>query len=203
MSNDSKSNNGVNETGIFCEGSSPGRCLMAQQHEPSRHQTTARRTTRRRWSQEENRIVITCYFISVPSRKDYRKRMLAAWQQKEIFFVIEQRLVDQANQIRKRKWLSELGMEEIQREVEEGEYLEADESTDVLGGETQVDQEQANVEPNGREGNKQAREQIEQEIGGPNVHHDGKLLIVEGCEVSTEETSIIEEMESILKKEKI
>ena len=41
-------------------------------------------------------------------------------------------------------------MEEIQREVEKGESLEADEPTDVLGGETQVDQEQANVVPNGR-----------------------------------------------------
>ena len=45
--------------------------------------------------------------------------------------------------------------------------------------------------------------QIEQEIDGPNVHHDGKLLLVEGCEVSPEETSIIEKMESILKKEKV
>ena len=94
-------------------------------------------------------------------------------------------------------------MEEIQREVEEGEYLEADEPTDVLGGETQVDQEQANVEPNGREGNMQAREQIEQEIDGPNADHDEKLLLVEGCEVSLEETSMIEKMESILKKEKV
>ena len=94
-------------------------------------------------------------------------------------------------------------MEEIQREVEEGEYPEVDEPTDVLGGETQVDQEQANVEPNGREGNMQAREQIEQEIDGPNADHDEKLLLVEGCDVSLEETSIIEKMESILKKEKV
>ena len=101
------------------------------------------------------------------------------------------------------KWLSDLEMEEIQRGVEEGEYLEADESTDVLGGETQLDQEQANVEPNGEERNVQGSEQIEQEIDGPNVHHDGKLLLVERCEVSPEETSIIEKMESILKKEKV
>ena len=76
MSNDSISNNGVNETGTMCEGSSPGRCLMAQQHEPGRHQTTARRTTRRKWSQEENRIVIKCYFESVPSRRGYKKSAL-------------------------------------------------------------------------------------------------------------------------------
>ena len=132
MSNDSISNNGVNETGTMCEGSSPSRCLMAQQHEPGRHQTTARKTTRRKWSQEANRIVIKCYFESVPSRKGYRKRMLAAWQPREMFFVTEQWLVDQANQIRKKKWLSDLEMEEIQRGVEEGEDLEADESTMFL-----------------------------------------------------------------------
>ena len=129
--------------------------------------------------------------------------MLAAWQQREMFFVTEQRLVDQANQIRKKKWLSDLEMEEIQRGVEEGEDLEADESTDVLSGETQLDPEQANVEPNGEECNVQGSEQIEQDIDGPNVHHDGKLLLVAGCEVSPEETSIIEKMESILKKEKV
>ena len=203
MSNDSISNNGVNEIGTMCEGSSPGRCLMTQQHEPSRHQTTARRTTRRKWSQEENRIVIKCYFESLPSRKGYRKRMLAAWQQREMFFITEQRLVDQANQICKKKWLSDLEMEEMQREVEERQHLEADESTDVLGGEIQVYQEQANVESNGGECNVQGREKIEQEIDRLNVHHDGKLLLVEGCEVSPEETSIIEKMESILKKEKV
>ena len=74
MSNDSISNNGVNETGTMCEGTSPGRCLMAQQHEPGRHQPAARRTTRRKWSQEENRIVIKCYSESVPSRKGLQEK---------------------------------------------------------------------------------------------------------------------------------
>ncbi|XP_063594921.1 uncharacterized protein LOC134771895 [Penaeus indicus] len=187
----------------MCEGSSPGRCLMAQQHEPGRHQTTARRTTTRKWSQEENRIVIKCYFESVPSRKGYRKRMLAAWQEREMFIVTEQRLVDQANQIRKKKWLSDLEMEEIQKEVEEGQYREADESTDVLGSETQVDQEQANVALNGGECNAQASEQIEQDIDRPNIDPDGKFVLVEGCETSPEEICTIEKMESILRKEKV
>ena len=36
-------NNGVNETRAEGEGLSPGRCLIAQQHEPGLHQATARR----------------------------------------------------------------------------------------------------------------------------------------------------------------
>ena len=37
--------------------------------------------------------------------------------------VTEQRLVDQANQIRKRKWLNDLELEEIKRMLDEGEPL--------------------------------------------------------------------------------
>ena len=123
--------------------------------------------------------------------------MLKAWQERQMFNVTEQRLVDQGNQIRKKKWLSDLEMEEIQREVEEGECLEAGETLEA------VDQEQANEESSRGECNVKAREQIEQEIDGQSVHADEKLHLVEGCEVSTEEGSIIEKMENILTKEKV
>ena len=62
----------------------------------------------------------------------------------------------------RQKWLSDLEMEEIQREMEEREYIEVDETNDVLGAETQIDQEQANVESNRGECIVEAREQIEQ-----------------------------------------
>ena len=78
---------------------------------------------------------------SVPSRKGYRKRMLKAWKEREMFTVTEQRLVDQANQIRKKNWISDLEMEEIQREVEEGEHLDGGETLEA------ADQEQTNEEP--------------------------------------------------------
>ena len=49
MSNKSKPNNGVNEAGASSERLSPGRYPIAEQDEPSCHQTTAdRRTTRRK-----------------------------------------------------------------------------------------------------------------------------------------------------------
>ena len=47
--------------------------------------------------------------------------MLQIWVEKGMFQVTEQRLVDQANQLRKKQWLSELELEEIGRLIE-GEY---------------------------------------------------------------------------------
>ena len=61
-----------------------------------------------------------CYYQSMPSRNEYRKRMLQIWVEKGMFQVTKQRLVDQANQIHKKQWLSELELEEIRRLIEEG-----------------------------------------------------------------------------------
>ena len=102
MDNQIHSNNGVNETGTECESLSPGRCSMVQQHGPGRDQVTATMTRRSKWTQEDNRMVMKCYYESVPSKNGYRKRMLQLWLQMDKFFVTEQRLVDQASQIRKK-----------------------------------------------------------------------------------------------------
>ena len=76
MSNKSKPKHGVNEAGVSTEGLSPSRCPIGKQDGPSRHRTTAdRRTTRRKWSQEENRVVMQCYYRSEYGRTGYRKRM--------------------------------------------------------------------------------------------------------------------------------
>ena len=62
MSNKSKPNKGVNEAEASSEGLLPGKCPIGEQDGPSHHRTTAdRRTTRRKWSQEENRVVMQCY----------------------------------------------------------------------------------------------------------------------------------------------
>ena len=63
MSNKSNTNNGVNQAGASSEGLFPGRCPIGEQKGPGCHQTTAnRRTRRRKWSQEENRAVMQCYY---------------------------------------------------------------------------------------------------------------------------------------------
>ena len=73
----------MNETGTEGEGLSPGRCLMAQQHEPGLHQATARRI-RRKWSLNDNRIVVKCYYRSDPGRIGYRKGMHCIFARKDM-----------------------------------------------------------------------------------------------------------------------
>ena len=62
-----------------------------------------------------------CYFQSEPRLNGYRKRMHRCWIEKEMFPVTEQRLMDQKNNIMKKKWLSDLELEEIRRNVEDVE----------------------------------------------------------------------------------
>ena len=66
---------------------------------------------------QENEIVMECYLLSETKIKGYRKRMLSLWLQKGMFWVSEQRLVDQANTIRKNSWMTELEMEELERNI--------------------------------------------------------------------------------------
>ena len=52
-----------------------------------------------------------CYLLSEPKIRGYRKRMLSLWLQKGMFSVSEQRLVDQANIIRRNSWMTQLEIE--------------------------------------------------------------------------------------------
>ena len=75
MLNKSKPNNAMNEAGASSEGLSPGRCPIGEQDGPGRHRTTTdRRTTRRKWFQEEHRVVMQCYYRY--GRNGYRKRIM-------------------------------------------------------------------------------------------------------------------------------
>ena len=58
-----------------------------------------------------------CYLLSEPKNRGYRKHMLSLWLQKGMFWVSEQRLVDQANTIRRNSWMTELEIEELERKV--------------------------------------------------------------------------------------
>ena len=54
--------------------------------------------------------------MSKPKIRGYRKGMLSLWLQKGMFWVSEQRLVDQANAIRRNSWMTELEIEELRKE---------------------------------------------------------------------------------------
>ena len=72
---------------------------------------------RRKWTSQENKIVMECYLLSEPNVTGYRKCMLSLWLIKGMFWVSEQRLVDQANTIRRNGWMSELEIEQLERKV--------------------------------------------------------------------------------------
>ena len=65
MSNQSFSMKGVRKVGTnSSEGLSPSRCPIERQGGPSRHCTTAKEGTSRKWSQEVNSIAMECYYNS-------------------------------------------------------------------------------------------------------------------------------------------
>ena len=82
----------------------------------------------RKWTSQENKIVMECY--NEPKIRGYRKRMLSLWLQKGMFWVSEQRLVDQANTIRRNSWMTELEIEEQERKVT-GSYSVIEEARSV------------------------------------------------------------------------
>ena len=50
---------------------------------------------RRRWTKEENKLVMRCFYQNDPTRRGYQKRMIAIWREIGTFEITEQRLVDQ------------------------------------------------------------------------------------------------------------
>ena len=78
----------------------------------NQNSTTTRKN--KKWSKEENMFIIECYFRSNPSRLRYGNRMLQ-------FFITEQWLVYQANNIRRSGWLTE-----IKTELDNGNKNDAD-----------------------------------------------------------------------------
>ena len=68
MSNKNVSNNGVNESGVYNEGLSPGGCPVVRMCWPSRHQATVRNC-----GQEWLAKKMSCYYQSQPRVKGYRQ----------------------------------------------------------------------------------------------------------------------------------
>ena len=69
--------------------------------------------------------------MSEPKIRGYRKRMLSLWLQKGMFWVSEQRLVDQANTIRRNSLMTELEIEELERKVTRSDSVIAAEARSV------------------------------------------------------------------------
>ena len=113
MSSNEIETNDVNGSRLAEQGPSSGRC--SRQGNIGRHHANPVISKRRKWTSQENKIVMECYLLSEPKIRGYR--MLSLWQQKGMFLVSEQRLVDQANTIRSNSWVTELEIEELERKV--------------------------------------------------------------------------------------
>ena len=73
----------------------------------------------KKWTQEENRIVMECYYRTKPKVNGYQQQMHAIWRDKGMVSVTEQRLINQKSQIRKKQWLTNLELKKLQRRIED------------------------------------------------------------------------------------
>ena len=75
-----------------------------------------------------------CYLLSEPKVRGYRKHILSLWLNKGMFWVSEQRLVDQVNTIHRNSWMTELEIKELERNLAENDsYKEGGRSADDTG----------------------------------------------------------------------
>ena len=115
MFNNEIETNNMNGSRLAEQGPSCGRC--SRQGNIGRHHANLVKSNRRKWTSQENKIVMECYLLSEPKIRGYRKRMQSLWLQKGMFWVSEQRLVDQANTIFRNSWMTELEIQELERKV--------------------------------------------------------------------------------------
>ena len=120
--------NDVNGSQLAEQGLSSGRSF--RQGNIGRHYANPAISKRRKWSSQENKRM-EYYLLSEPKVRGYRKLMLSLWLNKSMFWVLEQRLVGQANTIRRNSWMTELGIEKLERNLAENDsYKEKGKSTD-------------------------------------------------------------------------
>ena len=115
MSSNEIQTNDVNGSRLAEQVPSSGRC--SRQGNIGLHHANPVISNRRKWTSQENKIVMECYLLSEPKIRGYRKRMLSLWLQKGMFWVSEQRLVDQANTICRNSWMTELQIEQLEMKI--------------------------------------------------------------------------------------
>ena len=102
-------------------------------------------------------FTIECYFRSNPSRLRDQERMLGLWNSKGLFFITEQWLVDQTNNIHKKGQLNKIKLEDIKRKIEldnsykndtDPENITSQETNTTTMFEEELSFEQINETPN-------------------------------------------------------
>ena len=88
-----------------------------------------------------------CYLLREPKIREYRKCMLSLWLQNGMFWDSEQRLVDQANTIRRNSCITELEIEELERKLTESDSVIEEEAIGVEALPNHVGEDVRNVLP--------------------------------------------------------
>ena len=145
MSSNEIQTNNVNGSRLAEQGPSSGRC--SRQGNIGRHHANPVISKRRKWTSQENKIVMECYLLSEPKIRGYRKRMLNLWLQKGMFWVSEQRLVVQANTICRNSWMTELEIEELERKVTGNDSVIVEEARSVEALPDHLGEDMRNVLP--------------------------------------------------------
>ena len=71
------------------------------------------RQLRIKWTRDENKLALYCYFRSNPAKRGYRKRMIETWTEFSRSKATKQRFADQVRTIRKNGWYSDIEILEI------------------------------------------------------------------------------------------
>ena len=143
MSSNEIQTNDVNGSRLAEQGPLSGR--YSRQGNISRHHANPVISKRRKCTSQENQIVTECYLLREPKIGGYRKHMLSLWLQKGMFWVSEQRLVDQANTICRNSWMTELEIEELERKVTVSDSVIVEEARSVEALPNHVGEDVRNV----------------------------------------------------------
>ena len=118
--------NDANEPQLAEQGPSTGGVL--NRRNIGRHHVISKR---KKWPSQENKILMECYLLSKLKVRGYRKRMLSLLLNKGMLWVSEQRQVDQENTIRRNNWMTDLEIEELERNlVKNDSYKREERSAD-------------------------------------------------------------------------
>ena len=102
--------NGLQDSGSAAEQPGLQTAELLEEHQDERQ--------RKKWLPDDNKAVMECYLKADPSKRGYRQRMYQIWMEKfPQSMVTEQRLADQRNVITRRKFLTAVEIEEIQRSI--------------------------------------------------------------------------------------
>ena len=85
--------NDVNGSRLDEQGHSSSKC--SQQGNTGHHYVNPVNSKQMKWSSQKNKFVIECYLLCEPKVRGNRKGMLSLWLNKVMFWVSEERLVDQ------------------------------------------------------------------------------------------------------------